>query len=1046
MRKTAGLLSVLLLGSIFFAQQDEASADTELQTNIDTVSLTEERTVEVSADLGSDVDLENVEFTFGGRALEEWRQHTGGTSYNGSSFIQVTEGPYLDEDGLVRAEIEFGLLYGTDNLAPRNIRTQYQQFINDYELTMTDTQSGASAETTLRYNVYDEFLFYDELKPAIDDVLNQASDSGRYVQYEKVGESVEGRDIHFAVVARDEAAVDRYFDETLPQALNDPAALKDAIASGEAGDYQVPVWFNNIHPDEVEGVDAQIELFRDFALEEDITFMNTDDTEEFEVTMNVDEALDDVIMLYMFTSNPDGRAYNTRGNAEGFDLNRDNAYQTQVETQAVNELVSEWTPLSFIDIHGYVNGFLIEPATPPHNPNFEYDLLIDNMLEQAHALGRGGISNSNLDSYFIPKLDWEDGWDDMTPSYTAMYGMLHGAYSHTVEAPTLSQDSYRAMVGSSLGAIDYVLENKDELYTDQLSIFERGVNNEDDRSVDEHFVNAAGESIGRVRDGNDNFFPDYYVIPADESAQKNVLEAYNMADYLIRNSIEVEQLTADTEIDGVTYPEGSFVVPMNQAKRGLANAMLYEGDNVSDWNAMYDPIVINFPALRGFDMTEVRDEGALDGLTEQVEEVAVPNGSITGNPPRQILHNNTNDAVRIVNELLADGKTVEMFTDSRGNASEGDYLVETADLREFADEYYFNTEPYGNGRNAGMIELSQQQVAATGSDQLDFSLRQLGFELTDADNADVIVSDSGSFDPELAAGKSFIGIGVNALNSVRSNAGLPGFNFDFTQANHEGLFEAELADHPVNAGYESEELMYTTTGSWITDVPEEADVLATFADSDDFYQAGWWPGNDRAQGQYMSFTAETDDTSFTLFANSLAFRAHTEHSYRMLANSIYQSGTTESERTHPGRGQSAQVEVEGADAAIQSNKPQGNVSAQALERAAEGSAVSRLAAETRLGSEGASVTFDTAGVQALADANPDAVLDVTAEGVSHAVSVQELPLEELDSAGTITIDLTVETETISQREEEDRIETVTTVTVSADDEDILSYPVLSTDE
>ena len=66
---------------------------------------------------------------------------------------------------------------------------------------------------------------------------------------------------------------------------------------------------------------------------------------------------------------------------------------------------------------------------------------------------------------------------------------------------------------------------------------------------------------------------------------------------------------------------------MKQAKRGLANAMLYKGDDVSDWEAMYDPVVINFPALRGFDVVELRLlEGSkgFEGHAEKVSSVEVP--------------------------------------------------------------------------------------------------------------------------------------------------------------------------------------------------------------------------------------------------------------------------------------------------------------------------------------------------------------------------------------------------------------------------------------
>lgn len=889
----SSLAAAVLMLSLFVPSMAavETNQATELELSQSLFSMTEARTVEVSADLGEGVDLQNLEFQFGGKPLSEWQTWTSGTNYDGAPFITVVEGPaFVEGTTEITATLEFGLPYGTGDLSNRTIRTQYQQFIGDYELAMIDSASGAKAAATVEWNVYDEFKVYDELKPAIDEIFEAAEEDGdndRYLEYQKVGETSQGRDIHFVILARDEEAVDTYLDETLPTALDDPASLIEKLENGAMEDYQVPIWFNNIHPDEVEGVDVQVELLEKFALEEEITFNNTDGTTEVSETLNVDDVLDDAIFLYMFTSNPDGRAANTRANGEGFDLNRDNAYQTQLETQQVNEVVAQWTPLSFIDFHGYVEGFLIEPATPPHNPNFEYDLLIGNMMEQAHALGNAGIANSNLTSYFIAKEGYGSGWDDMTPAYTAMYGMLHGALGHTIEVPTLSQDSYNALVGSGLGAAKYVHDNKDELYKEQLEIFKRGVNGEDNRAVDEHLVNAAGESIGRIRDGNENFFPDYYVIPADSKTQKNVLEAYNMAEYLIRNGVEVEKTTKPAAIDGITYPKGTFIVPMHQAKRGLANAMLYEGDNVSDWDAMYDPIVVNFSDLRGFDLVEVREEGLFDGKTKEVTEVVIPTSAIQGNPPKQILENSTNDAVRVVNALLAEGKTVEVLTESIGKAEAGDYVVATNDLRPYADDYYFEAQSFGNGKNAAVEVLEQPRVAATGSAQLNFSLRQLGFELVEPADADVIVSDAGTFEAQQVSGKTYVGIGAPALKAVSDSGLLPGFAFGNTGARHEGLVKATVAPHLLTAGYEQQENLYVTTGSWISSVPESAEVLASFQDSDDFYIAGWWPENEKARGQTMAFTVDSGETTYTLFANDLAFRAHTEHSYRLLANSIY---------------------------------------------------------------------------------------------------------------------------------------------------------------
>ncbi|WP_164215191.1 M14 family zinc carboxypeptidase [Virgibacillus sp. YIM 98842] len=870
----------------------ETSETTELDVSRDIFSLTEIRTVEVQADFGEEVDLDELEFEFGGKSLSEWKKWSGGNNYNGEPFINVIDGPsYVDGTTEVTATIEFGLPYNTANLSNRTIRTQYQQFIGEYELAMINPENGEKAAADVKLNVYDEFLFYDEIKPAIDQVFEEAEDANdRYLEYQNLGQSAEGRDLHFVILARDEEAVDTYLEETLPQALEDPESLIEEIENDTIGDYQIPIWFNNIHPDEVEGVDAQVELFKKFALEDEITFDITEEEEERTETLEMDEVLDDVIFLYMFTNNPDGRAANTRANALGFDLNRDNHYQTQIETQQVTQVIADWTPLSFIDLHGYVNGFLIEPTTPPHNPNYEYDLLYDNMIDQAHAMGQAGVGNSDLDSYFIPALDWADGWDDMTPAYTATFAMLHGSMGHTVEVPTLSQDSLHAAVGTGLGSTLYVTENKDELYKDQLEIFKRGVDGEDNRAVDEYFINAAGESIGRQRGDNENFFPDYYVIPTDGENQKNNLQAHKMVDYLLRNGVKVEQTTSDTQVNGNTYPEGTFVVPMNQAKRGLANAMLYEGENVSDWNAMYDPIVVNFPALRGFDIEEVREPGVFEN-TSEMESVTLPTGEADGDASKQVLKNTNNDTVKLVNELLGNGVLVERAVETNDDVNKGDFIVSTADLLRYGNDYYFEASALDSSTRLKTEVLIQPKAAINGSGQLAFSLRDLGFDLVDQAEADVVVSDSRNFNLDSLSGKSFVGIGVSALNAVNNSGALPGFSFGSTRNGHEGLVKATVHDHMLTSGYQENELLYTTSGAWISSVPEDAEVLASFSGDDDFYVAGWWPGNDRAQGQTLAFTQELEDTEITLFANDLAFRAHTEYSYRLLANSIFSSAS-----------------------------------------------------------------------------------------------------------------------------------------------------------
>lgn len=883
------------------AKPVEAREVRELNVSNTLLSLSEAREVEVSFEAEDSVTLDDLEWTFGGQSFEKWRKwNAKEKNYTGEPFITFSEEPHRDGN-MIKAIIKFDLVYSVlvngkeipaTDLSPRSFRTRILDLIGTYDLGVKDKETDIAYVQEVKLNIYDNFHTYAELKPAIDEIFKEAK-KDRYLKYQVIGKSVQGRDLHFVILAKDKKSVDTYLDKLQPKMLKNPDNLLNDLKKGKLKNYKVPVWLNNPHPDETPAMDGILEILRQLATQDEVEFKEKDG--KGEVTIDVEDALDNVIFLFNLSQNPDGRAAMTRANANNFDVNRDHTYQTQPEAIATTGEMVKWTPLSFFDFHGFVSDFLIEPCTPPHNPSFEYDLLMNVMLDQAEAMGEAGIANTNYDHYLLAKdYDGGKGWDDYGTAYTAVYALAQGIFGHTIEVPELNEESYHATVYAGLGGIKFVLDNKDRLFKTQLEIFQRGIENKDAHSVDKWLVDEQGDVVGRPRGEHKNFFPEYYVLPIDKKLQKNPLEAAQMVEYLMRNGVEVKQTTKDVKVDDVTYPKGTYVVDMHQAKRGFAQVVLFDGEDISQWSAMYDTMINSFHDLRGFTRDEVREKGVFDKTAKTLIKAnfKLPKSEIAGTGKKYIIRNVTNDAIKAVNKLLDDGKTVEMVLESGKDFEKGDFLVSKKDLDRVDDIFYLQAIAVKDDLKA--VKLKQPKVYVPAVGHAKFVLEELGFKLAkSAKDSDVIVDEQGAADEDDMDNKPYIGIGGETMEFVKGSDILSDFDIDYTDSDglrHEGVLAVEVSQDDVRtAPYEEEDYVYTATSTWITDMPKDSEVLVTVSDDDDFFKAGWWPNHDKVKGKVLAISVDRGDDDITLFANDLVWRAHPENGFRMLANSIYAS-------------------------------------------------------------------------------------------------------------------------------------------------------------
>ena len=864
-----------------------SSQDSKVQLADSKVYMSEKASIEETIQ-EQGAKANKISWTLDNKPISEWKtwKMEDGT-FSGDPFVTIEE---KAEGNDLKLSLKFNELFGQDLSlrTPNNIRRTYRNFMGNHELVGVSEDLGLTIRKNIVLRPYEDFHTHDEMLASIEKSRQEAKDD-RLVQIETIGKSAQGRDVKLGIISSDQKSIDDYLNTTNPKALTKPAEMLDSLKNGTL-DYKLPVLINNTHADEQPAIDIITGLFNTFATKDLISFQTTDANGLAKnVTLSVKELLKKFIFLFDFTENPDGDVANTRALANGIDPNRDTSYQANPETRTVAGLINKWNPIALYDIHGFIKEFLIEPATPPHDPNFEYDLLSENMLENAHHMGRAGVANSKYDSYIIPKLDWGDGWDDSFSGYTGVYAMYHGILGHTIEIPEGNQESYKAGYHAVLGGISYLSQNPDKLMEMRLNFYLRGINKVEDPKAENELVGPDGKVVGRIKNGQKKFFPDYYVIPMGLDKNNDSQQAFNMIEYFKRNGVTLKELKEDVG----NYKKGDLVVDMAQAKRGYANHILYKGSNESAWSAMYAELLVNFPDMRGFKAEAVFKDKLFDGKLGDVTALrATRTSEINHSAPYYVIANTSDSAVKAVNQAIRQGKKVYLTDDG--------YIVDTPTFENLLGDYAIYGDalykvPNGPSLKALKVYSPPHQFYWAGVDSpthTALALKNLGFDLVDTpEEADVVVLESNNFDKSLVGLKPTIVVGGSAMQRLEKLGLIDGFDAEKFSggSDFEGLMKAIIDDQdPLTSGYNKNDLFYSNSGNWIAKAPANFKTLATIAGSD-YYIAGWWPGNEKLANKIVAISGKYNENPLFVYAGNPTNRLHTIHFYRWISNAVFGS-------------------------------------------------------------------------------------------------------------------------------------------------------------
>lgn len=997
---------------------EDATATVTLPTNLTENELAAAMDAGLSLSLDRDtqrgyLNPEKFPNPYQGGPLDSWK------TQRDTQMFQVDDyGFAFDDDGKVSLVLYLNISCyfanrsgSVDYSAPHSNGGAYLDLCGYYTLRVTaDGKDIASCHA--KVVPYDSFRTVYELYDDLEALA--AMDTDLYVSKESMGQTTtDGYDMPYLIVADSKESVDKWLAYT-DLVESDPDLALTKLANGDFDDLRVPMFASNVHSNENAAVNGILE-FAHLLLENETINVNTlegftdagkellaqemakqnvavpEQIKNFasyigfirgengykangslysgqldlaayynvqENRVNVKELLGDVFMVIVPEQNIEGYEHMTRTTGQGYDPNRDEANQTLFEDANAMALVNKFNPMVFTEIHGRVEAMLIEPCTPPHEPNYEYDLIAKQFIQLGEAVGMGAIANNpEHNSFEMPYRDylrvdndspsgvaWTEPWDDMTTAYGSQFPVLIGTAGITWELPVYSDVASELVVPYGLMTqAMYIQANKITMLENQAKLFSRGVNNTNSNElvapwyVDQYDRPGTQTELMRpVYDGegqNGNFYPECYIIPMDSANQKNLYDAAAEMKYLTRNDVKVNVASKEFTYDGVTYPAGTMVVSMYQAKRSLANSQLFDGTFINVWQGLYSESFAQRSNARGYDRVIVAEPAAYKTIMAACPETINYTQALTYlaafatqfegvENADVIIENVSNDSAAAVNALLRAGKTVAMITEG---SEKGNFICSYEDFMTVAKDYVLTaTGVYGAGIKAAVILNPQVYLPGKPADNTSgyvettlrsgsynyrfdwLALTAMGFTMTDdLTKANVIVGSRALSDDALAAvkaGTPYMGYSNDAITGRSAFMQELGVEISSCDKGTDFLGRVVYPNNTlVNATYinEGDDVMYEYGTNWFTKIPEGATVLVQNAGKAPLQGCICLTDDELTEqfNQYnngvVGFEYQNGDLDMALFANVLNHKIHQTDEYTFISNFIFSRSLTE---------------------------------------------------------------------------------------------------------------------------------------------------------
>ena len=483
----------------------------------------------------------------------------------------------------------------------------YCLFLLSYSArSQSGSSSSGAAETSvpspdafLGYALGSHFTPHDKIVAYFRQVAVAAPDRMLLASY---GKTYEGRPLLLAYIASPENL--RRLEAIRLNNLRLAGVLRDGVAADQSG--PVIVWLSyNVHGNEPASSEAAMKTL--YALV-------SGNVGGVTVSSSPVDWLKNTVVIIDPCINPDGRDryvnwYNGvvglqpnpcpqsrehqepwphgRSNHYNFDLNRDWAWQTQIETQQRLKKYNEWLPQVHVDYHeqGYNSPYYFAPAAEPY-----HEVITSWQREFQVLIGKNNAKYFDRNGWlYFTKQEF----DLFYPSYGDTYPTYNGAIGMTYEQGGISAG---LAVQTSDGDTLTLADRLEHHYITGLSTIEVASQHAGQllTSFHDYFADAVAHPGGE--------FKAYYIRNDSTGDRLQRLKAF-----LGRNKIEWANVPAGSYL-GLNYETGrmsaikslpdDIVINANQPKSNLLRVLFERQSHISD-SVTYDITAWSLPFVYG---------------------------------------------------------------------------------------------------------------------------------------------------------------------------------------------------------------------------------------------------------------------------------------------------------------------------------------------------------------------------------------------------------------------------------------------------------------